>query len=105
MYWLPKTRIGKISFWTVILGISIIIIMNIISNTALCSVERCELNQSWRIFTIIISLLAIISIIGGGISSIVALTKYHDKAIILFFPIVLGLFGVLFVLGEIFIQH
>jgi len=62
-------------------------------------------NDSWNIFNIIIGLLAIASILGSGIMSFISIIKYRERAILIFIPALLGVLGLIFVLGEIFVPH
>ena len=117
MYWFPKTKMGKISFWLVIFGILVIILMNIMSTIMsrndICDAEGCEpapgdweLNFVFMFFTrIFISLLAMGCVVIAGITSIIAITKYRDRAILLFLSALLGIMGIMFVLGEILVPH
>lgn len=93
MYWFPKTKIGKVSFW---IGVAAFIIMYL---------------QYWVAMLFKISIpgysgfLAVILILGAGISSVVALTKYKDKAILLFVSAFIGMLGLLLVIGEFVFPH
>lgn len=96
MYFMPKTKIGKISFW---LGVS--------------SFAGIYLNY-WlsllganfpRIFMIIFGIILICVVISCGITSIVAIIKYKDHAISLFLSALIGILGILFVIGEFVFSH
>lgn len=138
MYWLPKTKIGKISLWLGISGLIIIILLNILAETAYCgicpegykrdrsvcnpncyynnppclspSIEPiCNMdvadNNLWRTSDIVFGLLAMAGILGSGIMSFISIIKYRERAILIFIPIILGIMGLIFVLGELFIPH
>lgn len=114
MYLLPKTKIGKVSFWLVISGLLVIVVLNVVAELMQAN-DRCDANGicysnveegGWVWLTRIIpSLLAMAAICTAGITSIVAIAKYRDRAILLFLSSLLGIMGMLFVLGEIFIEH
>ena len=118
IYFMPKTKIGKISFWLVICGVLVIILMNIIvgqmQKNDICNAEDIcqpapgdwEANQTFVLITNIIpSLLAMGCILIAGITSIVAIIKYKDRAIFLFISALIGLLGILFVIGEFAVPH
>jgi len=107
MYWFPKTKIGKISFWSVITGFLIIVILNVIADATQCSNGICHSNPNelWVSFTIVLSWLAILSVVLGGITSIIAITKHKDRAILLFVPALIGCLGLFFLLGEFLVPH
>ena len=118
VYFIPKTKIGKISFLLVILGFFVIIILNIIAGLMqtndICDAEglcqpspgSLEESQSFIFLTRVIpSLLAMGCIIIAGITSIIAILKYHDRAILLFLSALLGLMGIIFALGEFLVPH
>ena len=56
-------------------------------------------------FDIIFGLLAMASILGSGILSLISIIKYRERAVLIFIPTILGILGLIFVLGEIFILH
>jgi len=112
MYWLPKTKIGKIFFWMVISGFLTIVLLNAIASIMptknICdSKGECypDPNDWYRNISIVVSLLAMASECIGGIGSIVAVVKYKDRAALLFLPILIGIMGILFLLGEFLFQH
>lgn len=76
---MPKTRIGKISFWVAV-GAFISLYVNILNIFLLSSV-----------------------MLVCGVTSIIAMTKYRDRAILLFVSALLGLAGLIFVLGVLFL--
>lgn len=67
-----------------------------------CNMEE---NDSWRPFDIVLGLLAMASILGSGIISLISIIKCRERAILIFIPVILGIFGLIFILGEIFIPH
>ena len=117
MYWLPKTKMGKISFRLVISGILIIILLNVMSammsKNDPCNAEGCEpapgdweLNPIFMFFTRILpGLLALECVVIAGITSTIAIIKYRDRAILLFVSALIGLMGLTFVLGEFLFPH
>ena len=62
-------------------------------------------NDSWRPFDIVFGLLAMVSVLVSGILSFISIIKYKERAILIFIPVILGVLGLIFVLGEIFIPH
>jgi hypothetical protein len=138
MQWLPKTKIGKISFWMVISGFLVIVLLNVIGELAFCNdcpdgylieghvcnpacyystpaclspsiASTCNTNLvdtlMWRIIDITLGLLSMISIISGGVLSFIALFKKKDRALLLYVPLLIGVLGLLFLLGELLFPH
>jgi len=93
MYWFPKTKIGKISFWV---GVSAFVLVYA---------------QYWLAMLfqasspILLGIITMICVCVSGVTSIVALTKYRDRAILLFLSAAIGAMGILFVLGEFLFPH
>ncbi len=93
MHWFPNSRIGKISFWV---GVAAFVLMYA---------------QYWFAMATSLSIpvplgiVVIVCICAAGIGSVVALTKYRDRAILLFLSALIGLFGFVFVLGEFLFPH
>lgn len=93
MRWFPKSKIGKISFWV---GVAAFVLMY---------------SQYW--FAMITSLsipvplgiIVIVCMCASGIGSVVALTKYRDRAILLYLSALIGAFGLLLILGEFLFPH
>ena len=54
---------------------------------------------------VIPGLLAMGCILVAGITSIISIIKYKDYAISLFLSSLIGILGIIFVLGEIFVPH
>lgn len=108
----PKTKLGKWSAWLVIIGFLIIIFLNIIVGI-IHSNDKCDENGIcysssdgiFRIFNIVLSLLAMASVVIAGITSIISVFKYKDYSIILFITSLLGILGIIFVLGEFLVPH
>ena len=90
---MPKTRIGKISFWLVVLGFVLVYA------------------QYWTAMAFKISIpapsgmLAMILIIIFGITSMISILKYRDYAILLFLTSLIGILGILFAIGEFLFPH
>lgn len=115
IYFLPRTKIGKISFWLVISGFLLIIILNVIAGL-MQSNDICNENGICYsnlpdgsliiVFTRIIpGLLAMGCILIAGITSIISIVKYCDYTILLFLSALIGLLGILFVIGEFAFPH
>ena len=107
IYFMPKTKIGKISFLLVALGFLAIIILNAIASLMQAN-DICDANgictapeDNLRFVRIGISLLAMGCILVAGITSIISIIKYRDYAIFLFLSALIGIMGIMFVLGEI----
>jgi ribosomal protein S18 acetylase RimI-like enzyme len=49
--------------------------------------------------------LSILFLLAGGVTSIIALTKYKDRVILLFVSAFFGLLGLMFILGELFFPN
>ena len=93
MNWLPKTKIGKISFWLTCLGVVLMYIPYWIAMA------------TQRSSPIFLSILSIALLIIFGTSSIVAIAKYKDRAVLLFIAALFGVLGWLLVLGEFIFPH
>jgi len=112
IYFLPRTKLGKWSFWLVISGFLVIIILNIIAGL-LQTNDYCDANGicysedngGFRPVRIVFSLLAMACIVIAGIASILAIVKYQDFAVLLFLSALIGLMGIMFVLGEFLFPH
>ena len=90
--WMPKTKIGKISFWLTMLGIALVYIPYWLA---------MAFDMSFKLTGFVaIGLLVIF-----GISSMVSIIKYKDRAILLFVSSLAGLFGILLVIGEFLFPH
>jgi len=92
VYWFPKTKIGRISFWV---GVSAFVLLYV----------QYWLAMLFQTSIIFPGLLALFCILVAGASSILALTKYKDRSILLFVPALIGCFGLLLVLGEFLFPH
>lgn len=69
-----------------------------------CNMNLVE-NNLWRTFKIIFGLLAMASILGSGIISLISIIKYYERSILIFIPLILGVLGLLFVFGEFLFPH
>jgi len=93
MKWMPKTKIGKYSFWLTMLGIALLFVPYWLSMI---------FNSSSILSPAMLSILFIITF---GILSIVSIFKYKDKCIVLFISGLFGLFGIFLVIGELIFPH
>ena len=93
MYWFPKSKMGKVSFW---LGIS---------SFALLFIQYWISMLFHATLPIPIGFLTVICMLVAGILSVIALVRRQDHAILLFVPALFGLLGLFFVLGELIFQH
>jgi hypothetical protein len=91
---MPKTKIGKISFWMVIVAF-----IGIYLNYWLSMLS----DGTWRI--VMPGFLMVGAVCICGIISIIAIVKYRDRAILLFLSSLLGILGIMFVLGEFLVPH
>lgn len=69
-----------------------------------CNMDPVE-NDPVRIINIIFGLLAMAGILASGIMSLIAIIKEKDYAILLFLPVLFGLFGLFMVIGELVFPH
>jgi hypothetical protein len=74
------------------------------STEPVCNMDLVE-SSLWRTFDIIMGLLAMACILASGITSVISIIKYHERAILIFVPAALGVIGLIFVLGEFLIPH
>jgi hypothetical protein len=93
VYWYPKTNIGKWSFWLTLLGLVTMYLQYWIAMAT---------NGSSPIW---LGLSSIALLVIFGISSIVSIAKFNDRAILLFFTSLFGLFGIFMILGEFIFPH
>ena len=93
IHFLPKTKIGKVSFWIVIASFIGLYMQYWIAMAFRLSILP------------FIGLLPMVMLVVCGITSFIAILKYRDYAISLFLSALLGLFGVLFVIGEFVFPH
>lgn len=93
MKWIPKTRIGKLAFWMVMLGLALLFIPYWIAMILKTPI------------TAPIGFLSVGLIVIFGITSAVAIIKYKDRAILLFISSLFGLLGILLILGEFLFTH
>lgn len=117
MKWLPKTKLGKISAWIVIVSFLVIILLNVIAglmqSNDICNAEGCQpalesldASESFIFLTRVIpGLLAMGGILIAGITSIISIIKYKDYAFVLFLSALIGILGILFVIGEFAFPH
>ncbi|KHO46089.1 MAG: hypothetical protein QS98_C0005G0036 [archaeon GW2011_AR3] len=101
MYWFPKTKIGKVSFW---LTVSAFAYIHIQYGVAIMIAGPGN-DDVARFYVIIPGLVAMLLVIAGGISSVVATIKHKDRAWLLYIPMLMGVGGILFLLGEFLFPH
>jgi len=92
MYWFPRTKIGKFSFW---LGVSAFVLMYLQYWAAMLF----QTSVFWP------GILVMVGILAAGVCSVVAFVKYKERGVLLLVPALIGCFGLLFVLGELFFPH
>jgi len=93
IYFLPKTKIGRISFWIVIVCFIGIYLQYWIAMATKSSI------------LLFFGVSFMDALVTCGIISIVAIVKYRDYAILLFLSALIGIMGILFVLGEFLVPH
>ena len=89
MNWLPKTKIGKISFW---IGISAFVLVYL--QYWIAMIFQASISP-W------IGLVPMACELGAGIGSFIAIIKYRERAILIFVTAIIGVLGLLFVMGEL----
>jgi len=109
IYFYPRTKLGKISFWLVLIGIVVVysqywISLAIAGDNPDTSLQYIETGLP-RILKIAFSLIALAAIIIGGLSSIISIIKYKERSIFSFISAIIGLLGILFLLGEFLVPH
>lgn len=90
---MPKTKIGKISFWLVVTGFVLMYMQYWIAMASGLSIPP------------VIGILPLGVIVICGIASIMSIVRYRDRAILLFLSSLLGILGVLFIIGEFVFPH
>jgi cytochrome bd-type quinol oxidase subunit 2 len=90
---MPKTKIGKWSFWIVLLSFVSIYVTYWLSMIGL------------NITTPFPGFILMSFVLVFGVLSFVSLVKYKDKSILLIASSLLGLLGLAFALGELFFPH
>lgn len=101
MYWFPKTKIGKIALYVTIAGFVLIFLQYWIGMVIYAGVT--EETVRWEF--IVPGFLAMACVLAGGVCAVLSLTKYKDRAILLFVPALIGLLGLLFLVGELIFPH
>ena len=101
MYWMPKTKIGKISFWICISAFVLLFsqywLSMLFSNN--CVGDLCPDPGGFSILVKVVpGILAIALILITCVTSLIAIVKYHDRAILLFLPVLIGFMGIIFIL-------
>src|SRR3989344_7140204 len=102
VYWLPKTKLGKISLWVIILGIVIFYIQYWLGMLFPNPEPPVGLDLLIRIIPVFVGIATICT---SGVTSLISIIKKKDKAILLFISALMGLLGFVVILGELFIQH
>jgi len=92
MKWMPKTILGRISFWLVMVGIALLYIPYWIAMAFQISVP------------IPIGFVSIMLLVIFGITSIISIIK-KDRAVVLYISALFGLYGILVVVGEFIFPH
>jgi hypothetical protein len=92
MYFYPRSKIGRVSFWLAVVSLALMYV------------------QYWfaMIFETSVrfpGLLVVLGICAGGVSAVVALTKYKDQAVLLIIAAIIGLLGFAMVIGELLLPH
>src|SRR3989344_1856564 len=112
IHFLPRTKLGKISAWVVIIAFIIIYINYWISMIGVNLNGPCNLDNSCvssqsigNTIRIILSFLAMTCIFIGSITSFISILKYKDYAISLFISALIGILGIIFLLGEFLVPH
>jgi len=93
MRWLPKTRLGKISFWGTVAGIILIY-----SSYWIAMIGNVRIPVPFGITSIALMLIF-------GTISIVLIIRNKDRAILLFLSALLGLFAWFMLIGEFTFPH
>lgn len=93
MDWYPKTRWGKISFFGTVAGI-----------VMMFSLYSASLLRDLNI-PIPFGLVSIVLLLVFGTTSIVLIIRNKDRAILLFFSALLGLFAWFMIIGELLFPH
>lgn len=93
MRWYPTTPTGRISLWV---GVSAFAIVYL---------------QYWSALLTGLSVppvsgIAVVALlIAAGVGAAIASLKHRDRAILVYLPVLLGLLGVAFVVGELLFPH
>jgi hypothetical protein len=93
MRWFPKSKLGKVSFWAGISGFALVYLQYWFAMLFQTSVPP------------VMGILAMLCVCAAGVTSVISLTKYGDRAILLFLSAFIGLLGIVFVLGEFLFPH
>jgi len=90
---MPKTKIGKYSFWITLIGFVLIY-----ANYWAAMAFRISTPPFFGVLPMIIILIS-------GISSLTAIVKYKDHSIFLFLSLLIWLLSITFVAGELIFPH
>jgi hypothetical protein len=92
MYWFPKIKIGKISFWIDVSAFLLIFLPYWIA-------------MLFHITFISLGILAMLCACVAGVTSVIAFTKHRDHAILLLVSAFIGAMALSFILGEFLFPH
>lgn len=92
MHVLPTTKPGRIFSWV---GIAGYVLINV----------HYWLAMAFGFSFILPGIIALLCVVGGGIGSVVAITKYHERSILSFIAALFGCLGLLLVAGEFLFPH
>jgi|GEM_PF-2751417 len=92
MHWYPTTTIGKTSWWMGVTGFVLLYVQYWVA-------------MLFKTSVFLPGFLVIVLILCAGIGSVLALTKYRDRAILLVLSTAIGAFGLLMIIGELVFPH
>lgn len=104
---LPKTRLGK---WSAGFGAGFAFYFIVLSPIIMAlsqqqTGEVAVLNQVTRSFLIAIGLAVMASGLLAFITALISLVKYKERAVLIYLAALIGLFAVVFLLGEFLVPH
>ena len=99
MYWIPKSKLGGVSFLLAFVGFVLFYVQYWIA------MWLGEVSTVGRVVFIGVGFVALGFILAGGVCSVFALFKYKDRAFSLYVSLLIGLLGLILLLGELFISH
>lgn len=103
---LPMSKLGKFSAWIVVIAIIMIFgqYWIALATQSNCTEKECTIGNL-LIIQIVLSWVMLAGLCICGITSIISIIKYKDFSIILFVTALLGVFGILFLIGEFAFPH
>ena len=101
----PKTILGRWSISLIIAAIVLFAAFLLEVALGLRGGDTLDLSDFSQIAPGIPVMLAGVSILSAGITGIISIVKYKERSILVFLALAMGVFALLFILGEFLFPH